>query len=307
MPSRAGAHGDRGAFAALAPRALQRHDDPTFAQHGIRGQPATHRGLPSREGGRRADRGSWSPVGQPARQQTRRRRRRRGHGGGTGRPGRGARAPYLSAVVFPAALQLYDRARRPVHHRQAQVHMFHRLLLRQGPFLERKTAGQGRATRGPVRGRRGPQRERVMLRSRDVEPPGPTQGPHATFRLRAGLQLGVSGGASRRSTKVFADRRGSRAPRTPGTKISSINCVGPRRTSEHHGHLLPLNASWRHRGSCVVPTRRTVQGQLFHPRRFWEGSAPPAGVVWKQPLRMRIVTCENYKLHRAYLGKTYSV
>lgn len=53
--------------------------------------------------------------------------------------------PHLSAVIFSAALQLYKRARRPVNHSKAQVHVLHRLLLCQSPFLENRTAGQGQA------------------------------------------------------------------------------------------------------------------------------------------------------------------
>lgn len=55
-------------------------------------------------------------------------------------PPRGLR-PHLSAVVLPTSLELDERARCPVHHRQAQVHVFDRLVLGQGPFLRQQHTG----------------------------------------------------------------------------------------------------------------------------------------------------------------------
>ena len=43
---------------------------------------------------------------------------------------------HLSAVVFPAALQLDKGPSGPVHHGQAEVHVFDRLILGEGPLLQ---------------------------------------------------------------------------------------------------------------------------------------------------------------------------
>lgn len=56
--------------------------------------------------------------------------------------GRTGPRAHLSAVVLPAALQLDERARRPVHHGEAEVHVLHRLLLSQGPLLEHKAKSE---------------------------------------------------------------------------------------------------------------------------------------------------------------------
>lgn len=98
----------------------------------------------------------------------------------------GCRDAYLSAVVFSAALQLDERAGRPVHYCQTQVHVLHRLLLGQGPFLEHKTGlGQRRAPRrlGSERGEAGPpegNRETAPAQSHQMTVPttgGGARGP----------------------------------------------------------------------------------------------------------------------------------
>lgn len=106
---------------------------------------------------------------------------------------------YLPAVVLPAALQLYEGARCPVHHGQAQVHMLHRLFLGKGPFLQYKPEVRARlmGLRGEEAARKGPRREVC----REQASGAPTSsGPARDFVPKSKCPAGVPG-ASPLSTR----------------------------------------------------------------------------------------------------------